>query len=400
MPRATLALAALWLGAARAEAPILAGPYATAEATMHVPGLALNETEIDIIYASNATRCAAASNAPAAAASTLGSPSHPPTPRHRPSPRRPLRPICFAHGAGGGLFIQPIVYHSLLHALAAWGYVVVAPRACLFGICPDDDYWVQVAMTVDWARAKAAAGHPILSKANFSGGVGVAGHSMGGKATLHASEAARARRHGLVAAVMIHAFTFDAGPPAIPFLAFTGTTDRTAPMAMTERFYAAAAPSVPRGLVEKTGPYATHQEPSDWHDWDEPYNPRLAQFVAGWFKLFLDRVRSQRRTPNPDPSPSSPNGRNPTLTPAWALPRPRGPRSGGRGAPNAARWPRHGLLPNEARLRPLQVGAGESAADGVDWDATIFGSGPLALCGGGDGAMARCEVHRGNASAL
>ena len=35
-------------------------------------------------------------------------------------------------------------------------------------------------------------------------------------------------------------------------------------------------------------------------------------------------------------------------------------------------------------------------AEGVDWEQLIYGDGPDALCGGGDGAMARCEVERGS----
>lgn len=277
--------------------PILSGPYATAESTLHIPGLSLGEDTADVYWASNASTN---------------------------STREPLRFICFAHGAMGGLVIQPIVYRSLLHSLASWGYVVVAARACLLGVCLLDDYAEQQVRVIDWARSQAAAGHEILSLANFTHGLGIAGHSMGGRATLQISEASIAQKHGVVAAVMIHAYTSSRGPPSVPFLALTGTTDDVAPMSMTERFFEAASDTMPRGLVEKVN--ATHQEPSDYNDRKEPYNPRLQQFVAGWFKLHLDR------TP---------------------------------------------------------------VSHGVDWDSLIYGDGATALCGGGDGAMARCETHRG-----
>mmetsp|Transcript_67443 Transcript_67443/g.150516 ORF Transcript_67443/g.150516 Transcript_67443/m.150516 type:complete len:103 (-) Transcript_67443:314-622(-) len=95
-------------------------------------------------------------------------------------------------------------------------------------------------------------------------------------------------------------------------------------MTMSENFYEAANSSVPRGLVEKVN--ATHQEPSDFEDSKEPYNPLMQQFIIGWFKLHLDGV---------------------------------------------------------------------NASDGVDWDDLIYGSSATSLCHGGDGAMARCETHRG-----
>ena len=123
---------------------------------------------------------------------------------------------------------------------------------------------------------------------------------MGGGATLVGSEAEVASAHNISAAVMLHPYTANLashgrtwyeGPPSIPFLAFTGDTDTTADMAMSEAFFNASDDSIPRGLVEKSGLYATHQEPSDWHNWNEPYNPYMAQYVVGWFKLFLDTAQ-------------------------------------------------------------------------------------------------------------
>ena len=37
-----------------------------------------------------------------------------------------------------------------------------------------------------------------------------------------------------------------------------------------------------------------------------------------------------------------------------------------------------------------------NSSHGVDWDALIYGSDADALCGGGDGAMERCETKRGS----
>ena len=77
---------------AAAAPPVLSGPYATNESTLHIPGLAFAEDTADVYWATNASTSA-----------------------------EQLRFICFAHGAFGGLVIQPIVYRSLLHSLASWG---------------------------------------------------------------------------------------------------------------------------------------------------------------------------------------------------------------------------------------------------------------------------------------
>ena len=239
-PQSAMFTAALitTLSLCQPQAPPLAGPFSTSHTTIAVPGGPLLEDAIDVYWPTNATQ--------------------------------PLRLIAFAHGAGGGLFIQPIVYTSILHSLAAWGFVVAAPRACLFGDCLDQ-YYKQQLNIITHARAAATdaskAGHPQFSLVDFTHGVAISGHSMGGQSTLKASTAANAASHGIAAAAMLHAYTHLDGPPVVPFLAFTGTTDTTAAMSMTERFYNAAGAanaSLPRGLIEKIG--AAHQEPTGTYD--------------------------------------------------------------------------------------------------------------------------------------
>merc|ERR1719329_684435 len=90
-------------------------------------------------------------------------------------------------------------------------------------------------------------------------GVGVAGHSMGGQATLFSSSALGAG-YNIKAAVMHHAYTHSFPAPEVPFLAFTGTRDLTASPSMTHGFYNASGASPVKGLVNKAG--ANHQEPT------------------------------------------------------------------------------------------------------------------------------------------
>ena len=292
----------------RADAPVLQGPYSVEHQVIHVPGLQISSHKVDCYFASNSTA--------------------------------PQRFIAFGHGASGGQFIQPFVYKSILTALASWGFVVGAPRACLEGGLAGCKYYKQQLTLIDWARKAGAEGHSIMKLVNFTGGVGIGGHSMGGGSTLTDSTAAfGGAAHGIAAAVMLHAFVTGATPggsepPSVPFLAFTGTRDTTAPPAMTTKFYGAAAAGTPRGLVNKVG--ATHQEPTDYKDHKEPYNPRLAQYMAAWYKLYVD---------------------------GWTA------------AP---------------------AGRGAGAPDFPDFREMIFGKGADSLCGGGDGDMETCEMIDGN----
>ena len=99
---------------------------------------------------------------------------------------------------------------------------------------------------------------------------------------MFSSSESNATSHNIKAAVMHHAYTHVFPTPAVPFLAFTGTKDTTAPPAMADGFFDAASSSgLPRGLVNRVG--ATHHEPDV-----EDFNPLLPQFTAAWFKIFLD----------------------------------------------------------------------------------------------------------------
>merc|ERR1711964_693281 len=78
----------------------------------------------------------------------------------------------------------------LFNDMASYGYVVAAPTSCQYG-CLDDcksepsdppcwgTWYKEQLKMIDWAQTQATT-LPI----NASAGVGIAGHSMGGQATL------------------------------------------------------------------------------------------------------------------------------------------------------------------------------------------------------------------------
>mmetsp|Transcript_46576 Transcript_46576/g.154411 ORF Transcript_46576/g.154411 Transcript_46576/m.154411 type:complete len:332 (-) Transcript_46576:70-1065(-) len=245
--------------------------------------------------------------------------------------------ISYAHGLFGGGGVDWSGYLIPLSAVASYGFVVAATRACNVG-CKEQrncksvrgdppcfgDYYRQQIGVLEWAQNESRSrgpAHRALSAVNHSLGYGVAGHSMGGQATLFASSYGNASASRIRAAVMQHPYSATQLPaPAVPFLAFTGSADYVAPPRMSEAFYDAAGrqgTAAHRGFVNKQG--ATHFEPLLW----EGGHMDLSRFTAAWFKLHLEGVARQ---------------------------------------------------------------------DGVDYEALIYGKGEASLCGGGDDKMIRCEV--------
>lgn len=250
-----LALPSLILGGST-PGTVPAGPYAVKTATFSDPRFDWSNTHIDVVY-----------------------------PDATGNQTFPL--ISYAHGYSNTAYGD---YHSLFNELASWGYVVVAPKTCRYGCltpwnCKNlkDDplcyglYYKMQLDAIDWAK-EGSAKLPI----DFAAGVGIAGHSMGGQATLY-SAATATGSHDIRAAVLHHAYTHSF--PAIqkvPFLAFTGTNDTTAPPQMAFDIFDTAGASAERGLVNKIG--ADHQEPA------ANYNPKIAWFTVAWFKVHLDQT--------------------------------------------------------------------------------------------------------------
>lgn len=205
--------------------------------------------------------------------------------------------ISYAHGYSGGGPVNNIAYEELLRGLAGFGYIVVAPRACDYGCeckkqcsLPGDPdgfqaYYRTQLRALEWARAMARQPGP-FAELELSHGVGIAGHSMGGQATVFSSSIRNATDFDIRAAVMHHAYTHVFPAPKIPFLVFTGTEDTTAPPAMANGIFSAPGANGTRGLVNRIG--ATHHEPDVLS-----YNTLLPQFTAAWFKLHLEGKQTE-----------------------------------------------------------------------------------------------------------
>lgn len=212
--------------------------------------------------------------------------------------------ISYAHGMFGGGILDVPAYNDLLRAMASFGYIIGATHQCSFG-CFDDcqnlkhdppcfgNYYKKQLAVFDWARGCSASDdtscYPPFVNVDWSKGVGIAGHSMGGQATLFSSSFDNTTQYDIRAAVMHHAYSHSFPAPTIPFLDFTGEQDTTAPpdtMAMPI-YEAGAGSGLPRGFVDKT--LVGHHEP-DITCLDRNQIDLLAQFSAAWFKLYLDKT--------------------------------------------------------------------------------------------------------------
>lgn len=189
--------------------------------------------------------------------------------------------------------------------MASFGYVIGATHQCSVG-CFDDcnslqrdppcfgNYYKKQLGVIDWAKECAAGGGTGDCAAPFehvtwASGVGIAGHSMGGQATLFSSSEKNATDYDIRAAVLHHAYTHSFPVPTVPFLDMTGELDTTATVSgMAVPIYEAAEGSgVARGFIDKT--FATHHEP-DITCMDRNGIQLVSQFSAAWFKLYLDKT--------------------------------------------------------------------------------------------------------------
>jgi dienelactone hydrolase len=233
------------------------GPYSVRNATFVDPELQGNRSDqqIEVLYPGNATAAF------------------------------PL--VVYAHGfndKGGDHW-----YMQLGNTLASWGYVVAFPNSCTDGCFRDcktlrgdppcfGNYHREQLRAIEFLRD---ANSSVTALPINRSVVGIAGHSMGGQATLfNAANASAAASHGVRAAVLHHAFTHTFPPSEVPFLVFTGTRDATAKPASAKEIFDTVGGCATRGFANKKG--ADHHEPSTH------FNPKLALYTVAWLKLFVD----------------------------------------------------------------------------------------------------------------
>lgn len=243
------------------------GPFKVSTATFSCPELDLTDPFIEVFY-----------------------------PLDSPEQQTPL--VSYAHGLNeGGTGPDGLVakFTGLLSEIASYGFVVAATRSCDQG-CEGPDraslplspagfgnFYFEQYRTIECAKALAGTS-PVFNKTDFER-VGIAGHSMGGQATMFSGADLEfaPSDYNIKAAVLHNAFGTQAEQLTVPFLAYTGTLDFTARPFMTRLFYDLATVT-PRGYVEATA--GTHNGLRDGDAMKE-----VGLFTAAFLKVQVSGER-------------------------------------------------------------------------------------------------------------
>eukprot|EP00928_Gymnodinium_smaydae_P002607 TRINITY_DN10934_c0_g2_i1.p1 TRINITY_DN10934_c0_g2~~TRINITY_DN10934_c0_g2_i1.p1 ORF type:complete len:220 (+),score=22.25 TRINITY_DN10934_c0_g2_i1:78-662(+) len=165
--------------------------------------------------------------------------------------------------------------------MAERGLIVAAHKSCHhpFG-CNLESQWKnfykEQTKVIDWAKSRALS--PVEGVyADFSNGVGVAGHSMGGQAAMYS--ASYKGHQDIRAAVLLTPYSqpWEIMKMKKPFLIFSSNADKIAPFWMSKKMYDKGIGN-PKGLVNQ--PNKSHGAPL--HEWWWYARP-----AAAWLLKFL-----------------------------------------------------------------------------------------------------------------
>ena len=219
--------------------------------------------------------------------------------------------VSYMHGMSGG-GIDIIAYNQLFKDMASFGLVIVAPGSCghltgqackdpvnapytdcagLPAVLPNGwaSYYGEGLKALEWTKNQSAV-EPAAKSVDWSAGVGVCGHSMGGQATALAAGAGCAKQWDIRAAVLHHAAEGALGDGAgnigvnvsVPLAAFTTSGDGCCEGSTLDIYNNATV--TPKVYRDQVG--FSHLEPlklpaTKW------YNPWLAPMTAAWFRIYL-----------------------------------------------------------------------------------------------------------------
>lgn len=249
------------------------GPYATETQTLNCAALDKSNSGVVFTYPSNATK----------------------------SKTFPL--IAYAHGmAGGG--VDMLGYALIFHQMASYGFVVAAHKSCSNGcscgasrwtacnglppIEPSKgwpEYYGETLKTIEWA--KNSSGDP-FNRIDWSKGVGISGHSMGGQSTSNAATKACTQEYDIRAAVLHHSANGQTKYGnigtniSVPTASFTSSGDGI--WKETRDIYE-AIPKIAGSKVYRNQVGFSHLEPVLVPPIE---NPLLATFTAAWFQIYLN----------------------------------------------------------------------------------------------------------------
>jgi hypothetical protein len=211
--------------------------------------------------------------------------------------------VAYNHGAGGG-GIAILGYSALFEQIASYGVIVAATRSCAVG-CRDasigngwgETYAAEQRKVIEWARELGELNGVGI---DFSNGVAIAGHSMGGESTGINSRAEFAEALDIRAAIFHQAAILgeaEGRDVSVPSAHFTGTAD--GPEARKNIFDGAPSPKVYRNQAGETHTEPVLLAPNN--------NPALGPFMAHWINVYmgvpdLDKEHSYEMIYGSDPS--------------------------------------------------------------------------------------------------
>jgi len=183
--------------------------------------------------------------------------------------------ISYAHGMTLGGPKLESAYTNLWNLLASAGYVIIAPKAGWFNYC-DEQYEDQLHALV-WARNSTE----LKDRIDFRMPAAIAGHSMGGHATLRsASQAEKVKELNIGAAVTQHPSVIVGGckscKSVVPIMFTTGTDDWWAPPTFVRYEYNKPT-NVSKAFVDFTG--VGHSDPSG--------SDMQGHYVLDWLNCFV-----------------------------------------------------------------------------------------------------------------
>eukprot|EP01059_Diplonema_ambulator_P027868 TRINITY_DN46547_c0_g1_i1.p1 TRINITY_DN46547_c0_g1~~TRINITY_DN46547_c0_g1_i1.p1 ORF type:complete len:266 (+),score=34.95 TRINITY_DN46547_c0_g1_i1:48-845(+) len=199
----------------------------------------------------------------------------------------PYPVVSFAHGMFVGGQLGRPTYRNLMHELASFGMIVVAPESCVFSYC--EEFWKDQLGAINACHNTSL--HQSFRHIDFNK-VGIIGHAMGGQATEQSAEHAKGYNiRGAVALNPISKVEW-AEKIDIPIFYSTGTKDETATPEMVKTAYDATQPVTGTMYTNLVG--AGHYEPTNLG------GHQLNRFAALFLSCYVGGVASSCPWIGPD----------------------------------------------------------------------------------------------------
>jgi len=209
--------------------------------------------------------------------------------------------VVYAHGAAGGR-VDMLAYQKHFNDLAAYGYVVIAPKSCFMGCSPpknsssvgvasgclpwtDGPQWTSFVhentRAVKYAKASSADWSTFI---DWDAGLGVAGHSMGGEVVSQMASAEFKDEYNVKAVVCEHCQMCEVDGTAIetPAMFITGTGDYEVQPSQVKGAYN-EDPTSPKVFRNDKG--RGHTEMLNLL---VQYNSAVASHAAAFFKIHIN----------------------------------------------------------------------------------------------------------------